>query len=1049
MKGGEKKRLSRAFAILLTVFMLMGMMPSMAFADEVIADDNATQEEQQLDTINQDDEITDDQVQQSENDQKSDKTLPYETTSDETIEEGSPEQITPDVSNVPATVSVDEHSLIDESGYVHLSVSHDGQFVNGKNNSPMAYIPVSFDLLETIDLEDYGLGEYLYDADGDGVFEITALHLVIYAHENIYGGSWNDVTFTGGPGSSYFAGGIFGFDENLRYDLNGEYPVDEAMSEAWGYTVGATSDHIVLSSGDFLDVAGYGCWGFYSDLLTGFRYFADGSSNIKHSYTAQSGTELSVNVVRTYSDWSGAGTVAEGTCEVSYGKSLGTAEGTVTTDESGCAAITFPSAGTWYVWTAGGKGTDDGTHGSCDYYITNGEVCYVSSPAYAVVTVTANPIDIVEDKIDAIGTVTLNSETAIEDARAAYDALSDEEKKSVENYTDLEAAEGKLKQLKEEYDADKDAAAAVESLIGKIGTVNVHSSVKIGKARTAYDELTDAQKTLVENYETLVDAESAVLELYKEASKVDHKKIYDETNTYITGLGIPTVGSTGGEWMVIDITRAGGECPDGYYENVVDYVKKNINSNEQLHASKSTDNSRVILGLTSAGYNVTDVAGHNLLMGLTDMTYLKKQGINGPIWALIAFDSYDYKIPVNLKAKEQASRDKLVDYILSKQLDNGGWALAGKGYDPDITGMAIQALAPYYNSTSKVKAAVDKALNTLSEIQNSNGGFSASVDGTCSESCAQVIVALAALGINPETDQRFVKNGMSVVDAMCLFALDGGGFAHVPNGKLNGMATEQSQYALAAYYRMLAGKTSLYDMTDVTIDKGTNDGVSEEGIVGDTDNSNSEKENEIKQPSSNKAVTKSLTKSASIKLTNNAPTEKELAKGKENHYCKETGVDARDNSNDILPWYVEINVELQEITDDQEAAVNKALGGDSKMFVLKDIHFTNTKDGSKWQPEKPIKIKLPMADIGNYEHAVIVHITDDGKIEIIKGTVKGDMIEFEADSFSLYGIAGTNASINELLTIEDDNAVIWPWILIAIIALAAIVYLAYRRKREA
>ena len=31
------------------------------------------------------------------------------------------------------------------------------------------------------------------------------------------------------------------------------------------------------------------------------------------------------------------------------------------------------------------------------------------------------------------------------------------------------------------------------------------------------------------------------------------------------------------------------------------------------------------------------------------------------------------------------------------------------------------------------------------------------------------------------------------------------------------MATEQSYYALAAYYRLLAGQTSLYDMSDVTI----------------------------------------------------------------------------------------------------------------------------------------------------------------------------------------------------------------------------------------
>ena len=76
---------------------------------------------------------------------------------------------------------------------------------------------------------------------------------MIYAHENIYGGDWSDVNFTGGPGSSYFQGGIFGFTENLNYFLNGEFPIDEALSEGSSFAVGATSDRIVLEAGDFID----------------------------------------------------------------------------------------------------------------------------------------------------------------------------------------------------------------------------------------------------------------------------------------------------------------------------------------------------------------------------------------------------------------------------------------------------------------------------------------------------------------------------------------------------------------------------------------------------------------------------------------------------------------------------------------------------------------------------------------------------------------------------------------------------------------------------
>ncbi len=300
------------------------------------------------------------------------------------------------------------------------------------------------------------------------------------------------------------------------------------------------------------------------------------------------------------------------------------------------------------------------------------------------------------------------------------------------------------------------------------------------------------------------------------------RNIYEATGEYMSGLGVPQVGSVGGEWMVIGLTRAGYGCPDGYYENAADYVEENINDDEQLHRRKSTDNSRVILALTSAGYDVTDVSGHNLLMGLTDMDYVAWQGINGPIWALIAFDSHNYEIPQNENASEQVTRELLIKYILESQLDNGGWVLSGIGSnaDPDITGMAIQALAPYYGTNEDVKAAVDKALDCLSGIQDEQGNFASTgfFGGTSNtESCAQVIVALTALGINPETDERFVKNGVSALDALCGFAVDGGGFSHVYGGGLDGMATEQGQYALVSYFRYLEGKTSLYDMSDVII----------------------------------------------------------------------------------------------------------------------------------------------------------------------------------------------------------------------------------------
>ena len=294
--------------------------------------------------------------------------------------------------------------------------------------------------------------------------------------------------------------------------------------------------------------------------------------------------------------------------------------------------------------------------------------------------------------------------------------------------------------------------------------------------------------------------------------------VYKETGDYLENQAkqsAPTVNSIGGEWIVIGLARSGRSVPSGYYDNVVSYVESKINDSSQLHRSKSTENSRVILALTAEGYDVTNVAGYNLLAGLTSMTYLEKQGINGPIWALIAFDSHDYGIP---NGDGTVTRDLLIETILNARLSDGGWNLSATAAesDPDMTGMALQALAPYYNSKANVKKAVDEALVCLSNAQNSDGGYSSSGDAN-SESVVQVIVALTALGINPDSDSRFVKNGNSVLDALYTYALDGGGFEHIKGEGINQMATEQGYYALTAYERMKSGKTSLYDMTDVKL----------------------------------------------------------------------------------------------------------------------------------------------------------------------------------------------------------------------------------------
>jgi len=159
----------------------------------------------------------------------------------------------------------------------------------------------------------------------------------------------------------------------------------------------------------------------------------------------------------------------------------------------------------------------------------------------------------------------------------------------------------------------------------------------------------------------------------------------------------PAVSSVGGEWTVIGLARGGYTVPASYYSNVESYVKgcKGV-----LHERKYTEYSRVVLALTAIGKDPTNVAGYDLTKPLQDFEKTVWQGINGPIWALIALDSGSYAC---------TQRQNYVNYILEKEIPGGGWALAGTAPDADITGMALQALSKYQGKAA-VNAACDRAL---------------------------------------------------------------------------------------------------------------------------------------------------------------------------------------------------------------------------------------------------------------------------------------------------------------------------------------------------
>ena len=304
-------------------------------------------------------------------------------------------------------------------------------------------------------------------------------------------------------------------------------------------------------------------------------------------------------------------------------------------------------------------------------------------------------------------------------------------------------------------------------------------------------------------------------------------------------------GTTPGDWYPIGLGRLGVQDNQaGYLAVINDNVQKRYETTAKLDKAKATEWHRISLAVLASGGNPRRMGENGDIDLIADGTYnrvdakgnglLGKQGINGFIWGLIALDSMQYEVPENA----YYSRDDIILNILNRQLADGGWALTGNVSDPDITAMAIQSLAPYYNSekeytyenkkiqsdgtqiTKKVRGVVDEGVFWLSSVQNEDGGYSSWGTENC-ESVVQVAVALCSLGIDIFSDSRFIKDGNTIYDAILSYQNADGGFLHsktydpenptsLPD-KSNTMASEQTLYGMVAIHRYQNGMRRLYD----------------------------------------------------------------------------------------------------------------------------------------------------------------------------------------------------------------------------------------------
>ena len=297
------------------------------------------------------------------------------------------------------------------------------------------------------------------------------------------------------------------------------------------------------------------------------------------------------------------------------------------------------------------------------------------------------------------------------------------------------------------------------------------------------------------------------------------------SNNFLAGAG-----TIDADWYAVALGRLG--FSEAYYAYLA-VVEKNVieryKSEEKLDRVKATEWHRVGLAVLSCGGDPTRLADGTINL-VADGSYnrgekvkLDAQGQNALFWGLIMMDAMRYDIPKNAVD----SREKVLVSILEQQLPDGGFAF-GDESSAEITGMALQAIAPYYNSEEvftyersadkleckkTVRSVIDAGINYLSAEQQENGGFLYGSEQS-SESVSQVIVALCSLGINPAGDSRFIKNGRSLVDALMDFRQADGGFAHyISDGPeiSDSIASAQALLALTALVRYEQRMHTIFD----------------------------------------------------------------------------------------------------------------------------------------------------------------------------------------------------------------------------------------------
>lgn len=190
---------------------------------------------------------------------------------------------------------------------------------------------------------------------------------------------------------------------------------------------------------------------------------------------------------------------------------------------------------------------------------------------------------------------------------------------------------------------------------------------------------------------------------------------------------------------------------------------------------RPTEYQRAAICITVTGGNPSLAAR----LGAFGCEILDRQGFNAYIWALIALNVTGIQPPEGAAN----TADTLTEYLIAHQHADGSFALMGDGGDVDITAAAVYALAG--TDSPGAAEAAQRGADWLAGFDS----YSTMGVRNC-ESTAQAVIALSAAGRRESAEKAAAQ--------LEEYRREGGGYAHLPDGEVNQMATAQTLEAFTA-----------------------------------------------------------------------------------------------------------------------------------------------------------------------------------------------------------------------------------------------------------